>query len=52
VQLAEELECRGAPYEFYSYEGLSHYSTSADNATTQRMFQDSLACLRGWLEDK
>ncbi len=35
VQLAEELEGRGMPYEFYSYEGLSHYfSTSADNATT------------------
>jgi dipeptidyl aminopeptidase/acylaminoacyl peptidase len=35
VQLAEELERRGHPYEFYSYEGLKHYfSTSADNATT------------------
>ena len=35
------------PYEFHSYEGLSHYfSTSADNATTQQMFQDSLDCLR------
>jgi hypothetical protein len=53
VQLAEELERRGMPYEFHSYEGLSHYfSTSADNATTQQMFQDSLDCLRGWLEDK
>lgn len=47
VRLAEELEHRGMPYEFYSYEGLSHYfSTSADNATTQQMFQDSLDCLR------
>ena len=53
VELAEELERRGMPYEFYAYEGLSHYfSTSADNATTQQMFQDSLDCLRGWLEDK
>lgn len=50
VELAEELERRGMPYEFYSYEGLKHScSTRADNATTQRMFQDSLACLRGWL---
>jgi dienelactone hydrolase len=50
VQLAEELERRGHPYEFYSYEGLSHYfSTSADNATTQQMFQDSLDCLRTFL---
>jgi hypothetical protein len=41
------------PYEFYSYEGLSHYfSTSADNETTQQMFQDSLDCLRRWLESK
>jgi hypothetical protein len=47
IQLAEELGRRGMPYEFYSYEGLKHYfSTSADNATTQQMFQDSLACLR------
>jgi hypothetical protein len=50
VQLAEELERQGLPYEFYSYEGLSHYfSTSADNATTQQMFQDSLQCLRSSL---
>jgi hypothetical protein len=47
VELAEALEERGMPYEFHSYEGLSHYfSTSADNATTQQMFQDSLDCLR------
>jgi hypothetical protein len=50
VQLAKELEHRGMPYEFYSYEGLSHYFvTSADNETTQQMFQDSLDCLRRWL---
>lgn len=53
VQLAGELERRGHPYEFYSYEGLKHYfSTSADNATTQQMFQDSLDCLRGFLAGK
>jgi hypothetical protein len=53
VQLAEELGRRGMPYEFYSYEGLKHYfSTSADNATTQQMFLDSLDCLRGFLEGK
>jgi hypothetical protein len=51
VQLADELERRGMPYEFYAYEGLKHYfSTDADNATTQQMFQDSLDCLRGFLE--
>ena len=33
VELAEELERRGMPYEFYAYEGLSQrFSTSADNA--------------------
>jgi dipeptidyl aminopeptidase/acylaminoacyl peptidase len=52
VQLAEELEQRGMPHEFYSYEGLKHYfSTSADNETTQQMFQDSLDCLRRWSGD-
>ena len=41
------------PHEFSAYEGLSHYfSTSADNTTTQQMFQYSLSCLRKWLEDK
>lgn len=46
VELAGELERRGMPYEFYGYEGLSHYfATTADNATTQQMFQDSLDCL-------
>jgi hypothetical protein len=53
VELAEELERRRMPYEFYSYEGLSHYfSTSADSATTQQMFQDSLDCLRRWLAEE
>jgi dipeptidyl aminopeptidase/acylaminoacyl peptidase len=53
VQLADELTRRGMPHEFYSYEGLSHYfSTSADNATTQQMWQDSLACLRRALADE
>ena len=53
LQLAEELERRGMPYEFYACEGLSHYFfTSADNATTRHMFQDSLACLRDLLEPK
>ncbi len=46
VQLASELERRGLPHEFYSYEGLKHYfSTSADNATTQQMMRDALDCL-------
>ena len=53
VQLAEELERRGHPHEFHSYEGLSHYfSTEADNATTQQMWRDSLDCLHRWLESK
>ena len=47
VELDAELTRRGMPHEFYAYEGLEHYfSTSADSATTQQMFQDSLACLR------
>jgi dipeptidyl aminopeptidase/acylaminoacyl peptidase len=51
LQLAKELERRGHPHEFYAYEGLSHYfATTADDATTQQMFQDSLDCLRRWLE--
>jgi hypothetical protein len=51
VRLANELERVGHPHRFYSYEGLKHYfSTSADNATTQQMFQDSLGCLRDYLE--
>jgi hypothetical protein len=51
VDLAEELARRGMLHEFHAYEGLKHYfSTNADNATTQQMFQDALACLRRWLE--
>jgi len=47
VSLAEELTRRGVPHSFHSYEGLEHYfSTSADDATTQQMFRDSLDCLR------
>ena len=43
ILLDQELTRRGMPHEFHAYEGLSHYfSTSADSATTQRMFQDSL----------
>ncbi len=50
VGLANELARRGMPHEFYAYEGLSHYfSTSADNATTQQMLQDSLDCLERFL---
>lgn len=50
VELDAELAERGMPHEFHSYEGLKHYfSTSADSATTQQMFRDSLSCLRRWL---
>jgi dipeptidyl aminopeptidase/acylaminoacyl peptidase len=50
VRLAEEMERRGLPHEFYAYEGLKHYfSTRADDATTQQMFRDSLECLRSFL---
>jgi hypothetical protein len=53
VQLAEELARRGHPQEIDSYEGLSRYfSTEADNAATQQMWQDSLECLRRSLEDE
>jgi dienelactone hydrolase len=53
VMLDQELTRRGMPHEFYSYEGLKHYfSTSADDATTQQMFQDSLDCLRRSLVNK
>ena len=52
VLLDQELTRRGMPHEFYAYEGLKHYfSTSADSATTQQMFQDSLDCLRRFLGD-
>ena len=47
VQLAEELARRGHPHVFHTYEGLKHcFFTSADDATTQQVFQDSLDCLR------
>jgi dipeptidyl aminopeptidase/acylaminoacyl peptidase len=53
VLLDQELIRLGMPHEFYAYEGLKHYfSTSADSATTQQMFQDSLACLRRFLGDR
>jgi hypothetical protein len=53
VELDAELTRRGMPHAFYSYEGLKHYfSTSADDATTQQMFQDSLECLRRSLMNK
>jgi hypothetical protein len=52
VLLDQELTRRGMPHEFYAYEGLKHYfSTSADSATTQQMFQDALDCLRRFLGD-
>jgi hypothetical protein len=39
------------PYEFYGYDGLSHYfAQTADDAATQQMFQDSVDCLWKWLE--
>jgi dipeptidyl aminopeptidase/acylaminoacyl peptidase len=51
VELAEELETRGKPYDFYGYEGLSHYFVqTADDATTMQMFEDSLECLQRALE--
>ena len=56
VELAEELERRGMQgdgiaYEFYGYDGLSHYfAQTADDATTQQMFRDSVDCLWKWLE--
>ena len=50
VSLDEELTRRGVPHNFHSYEGLEHYfSTSAEDATTQQMFRDSLDCLRAQL---
>jgi dipeptidyl aminopeptidase/acylaminoacyl peptidase len=53
ILLDQELTRRAMPHAFYGYEGLKHYfSTSADSATTQQMFQDSLACLRRFLGDR
>jgi hypothetical protein len=55
VELTEALEHRGQPgndngFEFYGKDALSHnFAQTADDATTQRMFQDSLACLREFL---
>ena len=47
IALDKELTERGISHEFHSYEGLTHYfSTSAEDATTQQMFRDSLDCLR------
>ncbi len=52
VLLDRTLTDRQHPHEFHSYEGLSHYfSTSADNVTTQQMWQDALACVRATLPD-
>jgi dipeptidyl aminopeptidase/acylaminoacyl peptidase len=53
ILLDQELTGRKMPHEFYAYEGLKHYfSTSADSATTQQMFQDSLARLRRFWGDR
>ena len=53
VLLDQELTRLGMPHEFYAYEGLKHYfSTSADSATTQQMFQDSLDCLGRSFENR
>ena len=52
VLLDQELTRQGMSHEFYAYEGLKHYfSTSADSATTQQMFQDSLDCMSRFLRD-
>lgn len=53
VELVKALEGLGMPYKCYAYERLSHYfATTADYATTLRMFQDLLDCpgrfLKGW----
>jgi hypothetical protein len=51
VLLSAEMNRRGMRHESYAYDGLKHYfSTSADNETTQQMWQDSVECLRRWLE--
>ena len=47
VELAEELERRGMPYEFYGYDGLSHYfAQTADDAITPAARQRLLGCSR------
>ena len=51
VLLDQVLTQRGLEHRFYSYEGLTHYfSVSAEDATTQQMFRDSLDCLGERLE--
>jgi len=53
ILLDQELTGWRMPHEFHAYEGLKHYFfTSADSATTQRVFEDSLDCLGRWLEGK
>ncbi len=53
VLLDAELTRLDHPHEFYAYNGLKHYfATSADSATTQQMFQDSLDCLARALADE
>ena len=53
VELDRELTRRRMAHGFHAYDGLKHYfSTSSDNATTQRMLQDSLDCLRTYLADQ
>jgi len=53
VLLSSEMTRRGLPHEAYAYDGLQHYfSTSADDETTQQMWQDSLDCLRRALKSK
>jgi acetyl esterase/lipase len=47
VELAEELERRGMPHEFYGYDGLSHYfAQTADDAITPAARQRLLGCSR------
>ncbi|HNS50872.1 MAG TPA: carboxypeptidase regulatory-like domain-containing protein [Anaerolineae bacterium] len=44
--LDQVLTRRGLEHRTFFYEGLTHYfSTSAEDATTQQMFRDSLDCL-------
>jgi len=53
VQLADEMERRGMPHQFYAYEGLTHYfATTADAATTRQMFQDALRCLWDFMPEE
>jgi len=53
ILLDQELTGRKMPHEFYAYKGLSHsFSTTADSATKQQMFQDSLDCMSRFLRDQ